>query len=110
MLDKYGLDSEGLYEKLRDEIRESPLFRFDWFFLSRTPQELSRRCATLVTTVTREMEGGGPANGKENKRVVDEVEDEEEEREAFCEEGQSQWWCCQGMSCNLLVLLTYLLT
>ncbi|KAK3678899.1 chromatin remodeling complex Adenosinetriphosphatase [Recurvomyces mirabilis] len=88
MLDKYGLDSEGLYEKLRDEIRESPLFRFDWFFLSRTPQELSRRCATLVTTVTREMEGGGSANGKENKRVVDEVEDEEEEEKPSVKKGR----------------------
>ncbi|KAI6793761.1 chromatin remodelling complex ATPase chain ISW1 [Hortaea werneckii] len=79
MLDKYGLDSEGLYEKIRDEIRESPLFRFDWFFLSRTPQELSRRCATLITTVTREFEGGPPA--KENKRGAEEAEEEEEEEE-----------------------------
>lgn len=79
MLDRYGIDSEGVYEKIRDEIRESPLFRFDWFFLSRTPQELGRRCATLITTVTREMEGG---SGKENKRVVEEEEDEEEEKPA----------------------------
>ncbi|KAK3714510.1 chromatin remodeling complex Adenosinetriphosphatase [Vermiconidia calcicola] len=76
MLDRYGLDSEGLYENIRDEIRESPLFRFDWFFLSRTPQELSRRCATLVTTVTREMEGGKENGGK---RVVEEDEEEEVE-------------------------------
>ncbi|KAK3112541.1 chromatin remodeling complex Adenosinetriphosphatase [Teratosphaeriaceae sp. CCFEE 6253] len=79
MLDKYGIDTEGLYEKLRDEIRESPLFRFDWFFLSRTPQELARRCATLITTVTREMEGGGA--GKENKRAVEDGADEEDEDE-----------------------------
>ncbi|KJY00578.1 unnamed protein product [Zymoseptoria tritici ST99CH_3D1] len=78
MLNKYGIDTEGLYEKIRDEIRESPLFRFDWFFLSRTPQEIGRRCATLITTVTREMEGG--ANGKENgKRGADEEEEEEVE-------------------------------
>ncbi|KAK4900909.1 chromatin remodeling complex Adenosinetriphosphatase [Elasticomyces elasticus] len=76
MLDKHGIDTEGLYERLRDEIRESPLFRFDWFFLSRTPQELGRRCATLITTVTREMEGPG----KENKREVVEDEDEVEEK------------------------------
>jgi len=81
MVDKYGLDSEGLYEKIRDEIRESPLFRFDWFFLSRTPQEISRRCATLITTVTREMEGGGAGAAKENKRNVDVDEDEEMEEE-----------------------------
>lgn len=78
MLNKYGIDTEGLYEKIRDEIRESPLFRFDWFFLSRTPQEISRRCATLITTVTREMEGG---TGKENKRQVDD-DDEDEDNDA----------------------------
>ncbi|KXS97354.1 hypothetical protein AC578_10729 [Pseudocercospora eumusae] len=76
MLNKYGIDTDGLYEKIRDEIRESPLFRFDWFFLSRTPQEISRRCATLITTVTREMEG---TNGKENKRAADDDDEEEEE-------------------------------
>lgn len=56
MLDKYGVDSEGIYDKIRDEIRESPLFRFDWFFLSRTPMELSRRCNTLLTTIVKEFE------------------------------------------------------
>ncbi|KAM0712126.1 hypothetical protein Q7P37_011220 [Cladosporium fusiforme] len=77
MLDKYGLDTEGVYETIRDEIRESPLFRFDWFFLSRTPQEISRRCTTLITTVAKEMEGN--AGGKENKRAVDEDESDEAE-------------------------------
>ena len=92
MLDRYGLDSEGLYEKIRDEIRESPLFRFDWFFLSRTPQELSRRCATLITTVTREMEGGagkenGGAGGGGGKRVTEE-DDEEEVEEPVKKKGR----------------------
>jgi SWI/SNF-related matrix-associated actin-dependent regulator of chromatin subfamily A member 5 len=76
MLDKFGLDKEGVYDQIRDEIRESPLFRFDWFFLSRTPQEISRRCTTLITTVAKEMEGG---SGKENKRVVEDDESEEVE-------------------------------
>jgi SWI/SNF-related matrix-associated actin-dependent regulator of chromatin subfamily A member 5 len=75
MLDKIGLDAENVYERIRDEIRESPLFRFDWFFLSRTPQELARRCTTLITTVAKEMEGLN--GGKENKRAVEEEEDEE---------------------------------
>ncbi|KAF4121057.1 SWI/SNF-related matrix-associated actin-dependent regulator of chromatin subfamily A member 5 [Geosmithia morbida] len=60
-LDRFGIDSEGLYEKIRDEIRESPLFRFDWFFLSRTPTELSRRCTTLITTVVKEFDEGAAA-------------------------------------------------
>ncbi|KAF2403869.1 hypothetical protein EJ06DRAFT_488799 [Trichodelitschia bisporula] len=79
MLDKYGIDSEGIYEKIREEIRESPLFRFDWFFLSRTPVEISRRCATLLTTVVREFDTGDSkiTNGK--RKVGEEEEDEEEE-------------------------------
>lgn len=77
MLDKYGLDSEGVHEAIRDEIRESPLFRFDWFFLSRTPQEISRRCTTLITTVAKEMEGN--TGGKENKRAAEDDESDEVE-------------------------------
>ncbi|KMU76769.1 chromodomain -containing protein-helicase-DNA-binding protein 4 [Coccidioides immitis RMSCC 3703] len=59
MLDKHGVDGEGLHEKIREEIRESPLFRFDWFFLSRTPVEISRRCTTLLNTVAKEFEADG---------------------------------------------------
>ncbi|UKZ88393.1 uncharacterized protein TrAFT101_004151 [Trichoderma asperellum] len=83
LLDRNGIDSEGLYEKMRDEIRESPLFRFDWFFLSRTPIELSRRCNTLLTTIVKEFEegagtgkGSNGVNGK-SKRDLDEENDED---------------------------------
>ncbi|KAF8456437.1 SNF2 family N-terminal domain-containing protein [Kalaharituber pfeilii] len=65
-LDKHGLDAENLYEKIRDEIRESPLFRFDWFFLSRTPIEIGRRCTTLISTIVKEFEekeGGMGSSG-----------------------------------------------
>ncbi|KAF2223927.1 chromatin remodelling complex ATPase chain ISW1 [Elsinoe ampelina] len=78
MLDKYGLDADLLYDKIRDEIRESPLFRFDWFFLSRTPQEIGRRCTTLLTTVQREFEPVENGGGK--KRVLDEESSEEDTR------------------------------
>ena len=80
-LDKLGVDAEGIYDTIRDEIRESPLFRFDWFFLSRTPVEIGRRCNTLLTTVAREFEpepkavnGNGTGKGRGRER-----EDEEEE-------------------------------
>ncbi|KAL8743104.1 MAG: hypothetical protein Q9190_004512 [Brigantiaea leucoxantha] len=80
MLDRFGVDGEGIHERIRDEIRESPLFRFDWFFLSRTPVEIGRRCATLLTTVAREFEAadGKMTNGHSKGRARDE-EDEEEE-------------------------------
>lgn len=72
-LDRLGLDRENLYELLRDAIRSSPMFRFDWFFLSRTPLEISRRCSTLITSVVREVEGV-----KAKGRDRDVVDDDEE--------------------------------
>ena len=82
MLDKHGVDGENLYEIIRDEIRESPLFRFDWFFLSRTPLELSRRCATLIQTVVREFgedkESKTNGAGKKSRDRDEEEEDEED--------------------------------
>ncbi|EXJ60262.1 adenosinetriphosphatase [Cladophialophora yegresii CBS 114405] len=88
MLDKHGIDGEGLYDRIRDEIRESPLFRFDWFFLSRTPIEIGRRCTTLLNTVSREFgeaeekltNGHGP--GKARGRDRDDDSDVENDSEA----------------------------
>ena len=79
MLDRFGIDNEGIHEKIRDEIRESPLFRFDWFFLSRTPIEIGRRCTTLLTTVAREFEAGDgkASNGHRGRGRDDDDEDEE---------------------------------
>ena len=86
MLDRFGIDGEGIHERIRDEIRESPLFRFDWFFLSRTPQEIGRRCATLLTTVSKEFENGDGkmtnGNGIAKGRARDEDDEEAEEVEA----------------------------
>ncbi|POS77530.1 chromatin remodelling factor 4-1 [Diaporthe helianthi] len=83
-LDKHGVDSEGIYEKIRDEIRDSPLFRFDWFFLSRTSQELGRRCNTLLATIVKEFEdvqpshkGANGINGKQKREVEDEENDDD---------------------------------
>ena len=36
MLQKYKFGSDDIYEKIRTEIKRSPLFRFDWFFKSRS--------------------------------------------------------------------------
>lgn len=79
MMDKHGVDGEGLYERIRDEIRDSPIFRFDWFFLSRTPIELSRRCATLLNTVVKEFGEAPQVNG--NGKRKDEVDEEDEDTE-----------------------------
>lgn len=79
LLDRYGIDSDGIYERMRDDIRESPLFRFDWFFLSRTPIELSRRCTTLITTIVKEFEDPTKGNGVNGKMKRDPEEENDED-------------------------------
>lgn len=80
-LDKHGLDKDGIYDLIRDEIRESPLFRFDWFFLSRTADELKRRCTTLLTTIVKELDdikpGSNGVNGKQKRDLEDDENDDD---------------------------------
>lgn len=54
MLEKYGYGTENVYDHIRREIKESPMFRFDWFLKSRTSQEIARRCNTLIGLVQKE--------------------------------------------------------
>lgn len=54
MLEKYGYGTENVYDYIRREIKESPMFRFDWFLKSRTSQEIARRCNTLIGLVQKE--------------------------------------------------------
>lgn len=71
---RYGLFSEGLYDRIKDEIKECDLFRFDWYFQSRTPQELGRRVNTLLLAILKEMEGplatGKKRSGKQVSGLV----------------------------------------
>lgn len=54
------------------------MFRFDWFIKSRTSQEISRRCTTLLSLLLKDEPGfaddAPKANGKgPKKRVVSDV-------------------------------------
>lgn len=89
MLDRHGVDGEGVHEKIREEIRESPLFRFDWFFLSRTPVEIGRRCTTLLNTIAREFDppetkatNGTKGEKTGRGRTRDDEEDSEEDADS----------------------------
>lgn len=53
---RFGLDRIDVYDRIRDSIRDSPLFQFDFFFQSRNSSELSRRCTTLLACVVKEMQ------------------------------------------------------
>lgn len=57
----------GAWEQLKQEIRKTWLFRFDWFIKSRTPAELQRRCDTLVRLIEKENDelGGGKKRKKD---------------------------------------------
>ncbi|CCF57798.1 hypothetical protein KAFR_0D01520 [Kazachstania africana CBS 2517] len=55
-VNKLGLLTERLYEKLKQEIIMTDLFTFDWFIRTRTIHELSKRANTLLTLVVREYE------------------------------------------------------
>eukprot|EP00126_Sphaerothecum_destruens_P003753 Sdes_comp17535_c0_seq1m6779 len=43
-LHQVGYSHENAYEEIRKAIRNSPQFRFDWYFKSRSALELQRRC------------------------------------------------------------------
>jgi len=53
MMYKHGY---GAAERIRLEIRRALHFRFDWYFKSRTAQEIQKRCDMLVKVVEKENE------------------------------------------------------
>ncbi|CCC68165.1 hypothetical protein NCAS_0B00810 [Naumovozyma castellii] len=72
MVNKHGLTSEKLYEKLKQEIMMSDLFTFDWFIRTRTVHELSKRVNTLLTLVSRESESPDAWKKKRNRNQTKE--------------------------------------
>ncbi|KAI0931115.1 hypothetical protein AcW1_001399 [Taiwanofungus camphoratus] len=85
-LNHYGMRAEDVYERIKKDITEFPVFRFDWFFKSRSPQELQRRCNTLLGMIEKEAETKqaeevktkGSMKGK--KRGIEEVQKSEKEK------------------------------
>ena len=51
-----GVGGVDVYERVRADVLGYPEFRFNWFIKSRTPQELARRCHTLLLLVMKEQE------------------------------------------------------
>ena len=49
----------GQWEELKQEIRKTWIFRFDWFIKSRSGVELSRRVDQLIKMIEREPESMG---------------------------------------------------
>ncbi|KAL7415636.1 SNF2 family N-terminal domain-containing protein [Mrakia frigida] len=75
-LEHWGLNREDVYELIKKDVGDWPLFRFDWFLKSRTPQEISRRCSTLIALIAKEDDEKKNAVPKKvggKKRGIDEV-------------------------------------
>eukprot|EP01082_Thalassiosira_pseudonana_P015716 g14461.t1 g14461 contig9:1885384-1885910(+) len=53
MMHRHGY---GAARRIQLEIRRAWQFRFNWFFKSRSPQEIQKRCDLLIKVVEREME------------------------------------------------------
>ena len=68
-LAKYGIERNDIYEIIRDEIRDCPVFEFDFFIQSRTPLEISRRVYTLMQCLEKEFDKNGNEI-KEKPKVV----------------------------------------
>ncbi|KAF7793575.1 hypothetical protein EIP86_004689 [Pleurotus ostreatoroseus] len=82
-LNHYGMRADDVYERIKKDITEFPVFRFDWFFKSRSPQELQRRCNTLLSMIEKESEAETkvedvkPKGTKGKKRGLDEIKAED---------------------------------
>ncbi|KAK7686498.1 hypothetical protein QCA50_010096 [Cerrena zonata] len=77
-LNHYGMRTDDVYERIKKDITEFPVFRFDWFFKSRSPQELQRRCNTLLGMIEKEAEAKqaeekARAPTKSKKRGIEDV-------------------------------------
>ncbi|KAG2009046.1 SNF2-family ATP dependent chromatin remodeling factor snf21 [Coprinopsis cinerea AmutBmut pab1-1] len=78
-LHHYGMQADDVYERIKRDINEFPVFRFDWFFKSRSPQELQRRCNTLLSMIEKEAEQAKAEEAKVKgtkgkKRGIEEVQ------------------------------------
>ncbi|CAG8488926.1 7889_t:CDS:10 [Diversispora eburnea] len=67
-LAKYGYGTEDVYEKIRNDIENSDLFRFNWFIKSRTSGEIARRCTTLINLIQKEHEEDQQKQPQEEKK------------------------------------------
>lgn len=67
-LERIGYGTEDVHEKIRQECRNSPLFRFDWFMKSRTSVEIGRRCNTLISLIAKETDDADEKEHEDRRR------------------------------------------
>jgi SWI/SNF-related matrix-associated actin-dependent regulator of chromatin subfamily A member 5 len=55
-LNFYGMMTDDIYECIKKDITEFPVFHFDWFFKSRSLRELQKQCNMLLGMIEKEAE------------------------------------------------------
>ncbi|CAK9440277.1 uncharacterized protein LODBEIA_P43770 [Lodderomyces beijingensis] len=73
---RFGMDLPNVYDRIKEAIRDSRLFQFDFFLQSRSAMEIGRRCATLLGCIVKEInpEQHGKSqngNGKRKEETMD---------------------------------------
>ena len=65
----------GAAERIRMEIRRAWQFRFDWYFKSRSAQDIQKRCEALVKIIERENEELRKKEEEAERKMLAEVEE-----------------------------------
>ena len=60
----------GNLDKLKAEVRRAPVFRFNWFIKSRSPQELGRRVDVLIRALEKESSKKRKSAGGDDGKTV----------------------------------------
>jgi SWI/SNF-related matrix-associated actin-dependent regulator of chromatin subfamily A member 5 len=71
--DEYGLLNQHLYDLIKRDINKEEMFRYCFYFKSRTSNEIARRVATLLLAVSREVEGPDAFKRKRKSGKTDSV-------------------------------------
>ncbi|CCD25527.1 chromatin-remodeling ATPase ISW1 NDAI_0F02090 [Naumovozyma dairenensis CBS 421] len=89
MLFKYGLDRSDVYDLMKDEIRDCPLFEIDFGFKSKTSTELARRTQVLLQCLEREFNQPIALTNEVKLRMEEEDERGKRMREEYEQENDT---------------------
>ena len=83
-LEKFGYGIDDTYENIKREIKKSPIFKFDWFFKSRTTTEIARRCQSLIIVIQKESRDNKDGHKKlnNNKRPTKDIDSNKDAKKA----------------------------
>lgn len=88
----------GAAERIRMEIRRAWQFRFDWYFKSRSAQEIQKRCDLLVRFVERENEAVRKREEEEERKQQEPLKEQQNQQLGAKESTEKQAPLPEGKS------------